>query len=63
MPKLLAGQGGEGLYVPFLATVSLQAAALGAEMVSSWVNTMTRRLCARESSIASSRTQRRTAAF
>lgn len=38
MPKLLAGQGCEGLYVPFPATVSLQAAALGAEMVSSWVN-------------------------
>lgn len=38
MPKLLAGQGCEGLYVPFPATVSLQAAALGAEMVSAWVN-------------------------
>ncbi len=38
MPKLLAGQGCEGLYVPFPATVSLQAAALGAEMISSWVN-------------------------
>jgi len=38
MPRLLAGQGCEGLYVPFPATVSLQAAALGAEMVSSWVN-------------------------
>ena len=38
MPKLLAGQGCEGLYVPFPATVSVQAAALGAEMVSAWVN-------------------------
>lgn len=38
MPSLLAGQGCEGLYVPFPATVSLQAAALGAEMVSSWAN-------------------------
>lgn len=38
IPKLLAGQGCEGLYVPFPATVSLQAAALGAEMVSAWVN-------------------------
>lgn len=38
MPKLLAGEGCEGLYVPFPATVSLQAAALGAEMISSWVN-------------------------
>lgn len=38
MPRLLAGQGCEGLYVPFSATVSLQAAALGVEMVSSWVN-------------------------
>lgn len=38
MPKLLAGQGCEGLYVPFPATASLQAAALGAEMVSSWAN-------------------------
>lgn len=38
MPRLLAGQGCEGLYVPFPATVSLQAAALGAEMVISWVN-------------------------
>ena len=38
MPTLLAGQGCEALYVPFPATASLQAAALGAEMVSSWVN-------------------------
>lgn len=38
MPRLLVGQGCEGLYVPFPATVSLQAAALGAEMVSSWGN-------------------------
>jgi len=38
VPRLLAGQGCEGLYVPFPATVSVQAAALGAEMVSAWVN-------------------------
>lgn len=38
VPKLLAGQGCEGLYVPFPATVSVQAAALGAEMVAAWVN-------------------------
>ncbi len=38
IPKLLAGDGCEGLYVPFPATVSLQAAALGAEMISCWVN-------------------------
>lgn len=38
VPKLLAGQGCEGLYVPFPATVSVQAAALAAEMVSAWAN-------------------------
>lgn len=38
MPQVRAGQGCEGLYVPFSATVSVQAAALGAEMVSAWVN-------------------------
>ncbi|AFO50388.1 ThiF family adenylyltransferase [Pseudomonas putida] len=38
MPALRAGHGCEGLYVPFPATVSLQAAALGAEMALAWVN-------------------------
>src|SRR5690606_9586062 len=38
IPYLLAGQGCEGLYVPFPATVSLQAAALGAEMALAWAN-------------------------
>jgi hypothetical protein len=38
MPKLMAGHGCEGLYVPFPATVSVQAASLGAEMVMSWLN-------------------------
>ena len=38
IPKLFAGHGCEGLYVPFPATVSLQAAALGAEMAMAWVN-------------------------
>ena len=38
MPVLRAGHGCEGLYVPFPATVSLQAAALGAEMALAWVN-------------------------
>jgi hypothetical protein len=35
---LLKGQGCEGLYVPFPASVSLQAAALGMEMVQAWVD-------------------------
>lgn len=38
MPKIMAGQGCEGLYVPFPATVSVQAASLGAEMVMNWAN-------------------------
>ncbi|WP_434570351.1 ThiF family adenylyltransferase [Pseudomonas sp. Z3-6] len=38
VPTLMAGHGCEGLYVPFPATVSLQAAALGAEMALAWVN-------------------------
>lgn len=37
-PRVLAGQGCEGLFVPFPNTVSLHAAALGAEMVLDWVN-------------------------
>lgn len=35
---LLAGQGCEGLYVPFPNTVSLHAATLGAEMALDWLN-------------------------
>lgn len=38
MPNLMAGHGCEGLYVPFPATVSVQAASLGAEMVMNWAN-------------------------
>jgi molybdopterin/thiamine biosynthesis adenylyltransferase len=38
MPHVMAGHGCEGLYVPFPATVSIQAAALGAEMALAWVN-------------------------
>jgi molybdopterin/thiamine biosynthesis adenylyltransferase len=38
VPTLMAGQGCEGLYVPFPATVSVQAASLGAEMVLAWAN-------------------------
>ena len=38
MPMLLAGQGCEGLYVPFPASVSVQAASLGGEMVLAWAN-------------------------
>jgi molybdopterin/thiamine biosynthesis adenylyltransferase len=38
MPKIMAGHGCEGLYVPFPATVSVQAASLGAEMVMNWAN-------------------------
>lgn len=38
MPRQMAGQGCEGLYVPFPASVSLQAASLGAEMVLDWAN-------------------------
>lgn len=37
-PIIFAGQGCEGLYVPFPATVSLQAACLGTEMVQDWVS-------------------------
>lgn len=38
LPKILAGQGCEGLYVPFSASVSLQAAALASEMALDWAN-------------------------
>lgn len=41
MPKLMAGQGCEGLYVPFPASVSVQAASLGTEMVFAWANSRT----------------------
>ena len=38
MPSMMAGQGCEGMYVPFPASVSVQAASLGAEMVLAWAN-------------------------
>lgn len=38
MSIVQAGQGCEGLYVPFPAHVSVQAASLGAEMALDWVN-------------------------
>jgi len=38
LPVMFAGQGCEGLYVPFPATVSVQAACLGTEMVLDWLN-------------------------
>lgn len=38
VPTLLAGQGCEGFYVPFPASVSLQAASLGADMALDWAN-------------------------
>ena len=38
LPVIFAGQGCEGLYVPFPATVSVQAACLGTEMVLDWLN-------------------------
>ena len=38
MPKLLAGHGCEGLYVPFPTSVSVQAASLGVDMVLAWAN-------------------------
>lgn len=37
-PTLMAGHGCEGLYVPFPASVSVQAASLGAEMALAWAN-------------------------
>lgn len=38
LPNILAGQGCEGLYVPFPASVSVHAAGLGAEMTLDWIN-------------------------
>ncbi|WP_304351340.1 ThiF family adenylyltransferase [Comamonas testosteroni] len=38
MPEDLAGHGCENLYVPFPATVSVQAACLAAEMVKDWLS-------------------------
>lgn len=38
IPVIQAGQGCEGLYVPFPAYVSVQAASLAAEMALDWVN-------------------------
>lgn len=38
LPAVLAGHGCEGLYVPFPASVSVNAASLGAEMTLDWVN-------------------------
>ncbi|MGQ5313671.1 ThiF family adenylyltransferase [Xanthomonas arboricola pv. corylina] len=38
LPTTLAGEGCEGLYVPFPATVSVQAASLGTELAIDWVN-------------------------
>ena len=37
-PTVLKGHGCEGLYVPFPATVSVQAASLAAEMTQAWAN-------------------------
>ena len=37
-PTLMHGHGCEGLYVPFPASASVQAASLAAEMVHDWVN-------------------------
>lgn len=38
VPSILAGQGCEGLYVPFSASVSTQAAALASEAALDWAN-------------------------
>ncbi|AVJ32448.1 thiamine biosynthesis protein ThiF [Stenotrophomonas sp. MYb57] len=38
VPLLLAGHGCEGLYVPFPASVSVQAASLAMDLVLDWVN-------------------------
>lgn len=38
LPIVMAGQGCEGLYVPFAATASVQAASLAAEMALRWAN-------------------------
>lgn len=38
LPSVMAGHGCEGLYVPFPASVSVQAASLGAEVILDWAN-------------------------
>ena len=38
VPTVFAGHGCEGLYVPFPASVSVQAASLAASAVLDWVN-------------------------
>lgn len=38
LPVVLAGHGCEGLYVPFPASVSVQAASLGTDVILDWVN-------------------------
>ncbi|SAK47961.1 ThiF family protein [Caballeronia pedi] len=38
LPQMLAGHGCESLYVPFPATVSVQAASLAADMAVDWAN-------------------------
>jgi hypothetical protein len=38
LPQVLAGQGCEGLYVPFPATVSVQAASLAMELTLDWAD-------------------------
>ena len=38
VPTVMAGHGCEGMYVPFPATVSIQAASLGADMALQWAN-------------------------
>lgn len=38
LPVILAGHGCEGLYVPFPASVSVQAASLGTELILDWIN-------------------------
>ncbi|ROU05506.1 ThiF family adenylyltransferase [Lysobacter enzymogenes] len=38
VPEVFAGHGCEGLYVPFPAYVSVQAASLGAKAVTDWIN-------------------------
>lgn len=38
LPVILAGHGCEGLYVPFPASVSVQAASLGMDVALDWVN-------------------------
>ena len=40
LPVIMSGQGCEGLYVPFPASVSVQAASLGTDMTLDWVNSV-----------------------